>query len=147
MSRKVVGGAERMVVKIPVAGLKVNKGMYSSRGIYMLFRNNEVLTECERLYRDANPPCFKGKLPIFLNILPILTLRFGYFLFLASFVPLKLHVIVKTSLSCFNPTIFWILYLHLWIMTRKGLRSTACMMFIFWDGRTSDTNACLLGRH
>ena len=64
--------------------------------------------------RDANPPYFRGRLPIFVNTLSI----FWHpnwqppTLFLAGFVLLKLHVILKNlPILCLNAPIFWMLML------------------------------------
>ena len=70
--------------------------------------NFQTYTSTSQLYGDTNPRYLNGTLPIFVNnFVPFDTQIFATSLFLASFVPLKLHVIFKTSLFfCLNLAYF-----------------------------------------
>ena len=59
-------------------------------------------------------PILRRRLPIFVNILhPFCHQNLATSLFLASFVPLKLHVILKPPYFCLNRTYFLMLMLAL----------------------------------
>ena len=91
------------------------------------FVSLETIALTITITRDTNFPYFKRTLPIFVNIFVHLRPNLATSLFMASFVLLKLHVILKTSpIFCLNPPYFldvnfgisdlnyWFLHEHLW---------------------------------